>query len=55
LRFWFVSHGAPDQHDNVRRQHQTILAAVRKRDPKAAETSMRVHMESLRQNIAALL
>ena len=55
LRFWFVYHGAPDQHDNVRRQHQTILAAVRKRDPKSAETSMRVHMESLRQNIAALL
>jgi DNA-binding GntR family transcriptional regulator len=55
LRFWFVSHGAPDQHGSMRREHQTILAAVHKRDPKAAETSMRVHMESLRQNIAALL
>jgi DNA-binding GntR family transcriptional regulator len=55
LRFWFVSHGAPDQHDRVRRQHEAILAAVRKRDPKAAEAAMRAHMESLRQNIAALL
>jgi DNA-binding GntR family transcriptional regulator len=55
LRFWFVSHGAPDQHDRVRRQHEDILAAVRKRDPKAAEAAMRVHIESLRQDVAALL
>lgn len=55
LRFWLVSHGAPDQHDHVRRQHEAILAAVRKRDPKAAEAAMRAHMESLQQNIAALL
>jgi GntR family transcriptional regulator, rspAB operon transcriptional repressor len=55
LRFWFVSRGAPDQHDHVRRQHEAILAAVRKRDPKAAEAAMRAHMESLQQNIAALL
>jgi DNA-binding GntR family transcriptional regulator len=39
----------------MRRQHEAILAAVRKRDPKAAEAAMRAHMESLRQNIAALL
>jgi DNA-binding GntR family transcriptional regulator len=55
LRFWFVSHGAPDQHDRVRRQHQAILAAVRKRDPKTAEAAMRAHMGALRENIAALL
>jgi DNA-binding GntR family transcriptional regulator len=55
LRFWFVSHGLPDRHDGVRRQHEAILAAVRKRDPTAAEAAMRAHMESLRQNIAALL
>jgi GntR family transcriptional regulator, rspAB operon transcriptional repressor len=55
LRFWFVSHGAPDQHDRVGRQHEAILATVRKRDPKAAEAAMRAHMESLRQSIAALL
>lgn len=55
LRFWFVSHGAPDRHDHVRRQHEAILAAVRKRDPKAAETAMRAHINSLRQDIAGLL
>jgi DNA-binding GntR family transcriptional regulator len=55
LRFWFLSHGAPDQYDGVRRQHEAILAALRKRDPKAAEAAMRAHMEALRHNIAALL
>ena len=55
LRFWLLSHGAPAQHDRVRRQHEAILAAVRKRAPEAAEAAMRVHMESLQQNIAALL
>jgi DNA-binding GntR family transcriptional regulator len=55
LRFWFVSHGAPSQHDRVRRQHEAVLAAVRKRDPKAAEAAMRAHIESLRQDIAAML
>jgi DNA-binding GntR family transcriptional regulator len=55
LRFWFVFHGAPDQHDRVRRQHEAILAAVRRRDPKAAEAAMRAHLEWLRKNIALLL
>jgi GntR family transcriptional regulator, rspAB operon transcriptional repressor len=55
LRFWFVSHGAPDRHERVGRQHEAVLAAVRRRDQKAAEAAMRAHMESLRQRIAALL
>jgi GntR family transcriptional regulator, rspAB operon transcriptional repressor len=55
LRFWFVSHGPPDQYDRVRRQHEAVLAAVRNRDPKAAEAAMRAHIESLRQDITGLL
>ena len=55
LRFWFVYHGAPGQHDRVCRQHEAILAALRKRDSKAAEAAMRTHIESLQHQIAGLL
>ena len=55
LRFWFISLNAPGHHESVQDQHQAILAAVRSRDPDAAEAAMRRHIESFRQNVARCL
>ena len=55
LRFWFISLNAPGHHESVQDQHQAILAAVRRRDPDAAEAAMRHHIESFRQNVARCL
>ena len=55
LPFWFVSLGAPDQHERVHRQHEAVLVAIRKRDAEAAEAAMRAHIESFRGSISRLL
>ena len=55
LRFWFISLNAPAQYQSVYREHNTILTAIRQRDPARAETAMRGHIESFRTNVSRLL
>ena len=55
LRFWFVSPGTPDRYERACRQHEAILAAIRRREPDMAETAMRAHIESLRESMTRLL
>lgn len=55
LRFWFISLKAPGHHASVQDQHHAILAAIRDRDPQAAEESMRAHIEAFRRNVAQYL
>lgn len=51
LRLWFISLGAPDQQSRVHQEHQRIFDAVSRRDGNAAESAMRAHIESFRQNV----
>lgn len=55
LRFWFISLTAPDHHETVQAQHNSILSAIRERDADAAESAMRSHIESFRHNVARYL
>lgn len=53
LRFWFISLKAVGRHqERVQEQHESILAAIRKHDPLRAESAMRSHIESFRDNVA---
>lgn len=51
LRLWFISLKAGDHHENVQAQHEAILSAIRKHDPERAESAMRAHVESFRENL----
>jgi DNA-binding GntR family transcriptional regulator len=51
LRYWFVSLDKPGHHRNVQEQHEAILAAIKLRDPDAAEAAMRTHIEDFRNNL----
>ena len=55
LRFWFISLTAPNHHEAVQHQHDSILKAVRERDADAAEAATRGHIESFRRNVARYL
>lgn len=55
LRFWFISLNEPRQYQSVHEQHQTIFAAIRKREPDKAEAAMRHHIESFRTNVSKFL
>lgn len=55
LRFWFISLTAPDHHEAVQDQHDSILQAIRARDADAAEAAMHSHIESFRRNVARYL
>jgi GntR family transcriptional regulator, rspAB operon transcriptional repressor len=55
LRFWFISLTAPDHHEAVQDQHDSILQAIRARDTNAAEAAMRNHIQSFRHNVARYL
>jgi DNA-binding GntR family transcriptional regulator len=55
LRFWFISLNAPKQYESVRKEHATILEAIRQRDPGQAEAAMRKHIESFRENVSQFL
>lgn len=55
LRFWFISLNAPAQHESVQREHAAILEAISQRDPDAAESAMRYHIESFRSNVTQFL
>ena len=50
-RFWFLSLDRPGHHENVQKQHEAILRAIKARNPAAAEEAMRRHIEAFRQNI----
>jgi len=51
LRFWFISLNAPSHVQSVQDEHDAILAALKKRDPQAAERAMRRHIESFRMTL----
>jgi DNA-binding GntR family transcriptional regulator len=51
LRFWVISLNTPGHLQTVYDEHQAILTAICDRDPDAAETAMRVHIEDFRGNI----
>lgn len=51
LRLWFISLKAADHHENVQEQHEAILEAIRHHDPVRAESAMRAHIESFRDNM----
>lgn len=51
LRFWFISLSAPQHHEDVDRQHQGILNAIKARDADAAQQMVREHIESFRRNV----
>lgn len=51
VRFWFVSLRAPDHNARVCDQHDAIVAAIRARDPDAAEAAIRAHINDFQHNI----
>jgi DNA-binding GntR family transcriptional regulator len=55
LRFWFISLTDTSHHGAVQDEHRAILAAIRARDPAAAEAAMQFHIESFRKTIARYL
>jgi DNA-binding GntR family transcriptional regulator len=54
LRSWFLSLHEPMHYKSVHEQHQTILAAIRKRSPERAEAAMRRHLEAFRAQVSQL-
>lgn len=51
LRFWFISLRDPDHHRNVLSQHRAIVAALKSRQPDAAENAMREHILAFQRNV----
>jgi len=51
LRFWFISLQNPEQHRKVLEQHRALVAALRRRQPDAAEAIMRKHILAFRDNV----
>jgi GntR family transcriptional regulator, rspAB operon transcriptional repressor len=52
LRIWFISLNDPEHLDRVHREHESIVAALIRRDVSAAKSAMRKHILSYRQNIS---
>lgn len=51
IRFWFISLRTPDHDLRVCEQHAAIVEAIRQRNPDAAETALRQHIQAFRHNI----
>jgi DNA-binding GntR family transcriptional regulator len=51
LRFWFISLQDPAHHRKVLEQHRAIVAALRRRDPDAAEAAMHEHILAFQGNV----
>jgi len=51
LRFWFISLRDPDHHRSVLAQHRAIVAALKRRQPDAAENAMREHILAFQRNV----
>ena len=51
LRFWFISLRDPDHHRSVFAQHRAIVAALKSRQPDAAENAMREHILAFQRNV----
>jgi DNA-binding GntR family transcriptional regulator len=47
LRQWFLSLSDPERQRDVLEEHDAVVRALEARDPVAAETSMRAHIDSL--------
>jgi DNA-binding GntR family transcriptional regulator len=55
LRFWFISLNRPGHHQSVHQQHESVLAAIKDRDPDRAQNAMRTHIEAFRTNLVESL
>jgi len=51
LRLWFISLTAKDHQTRVHEEHRKIFHAISHRDSGAAETAMRFHIDSFRENV----
>jgi len=51
LRFWFISLQDPVHHRKVLEQHRALVAALRARQPDAAEIAMREHILAFQGNV----
>ncbi len=51
LRFWFISLQHQEHHLKVLAQHRAIVAALRSRNPDAAEAAMREHIHAFQANV----
>jgi len=51
LRFWFISLRDPSHHRSVLAQHRAIVAALKSRQPDAAENAMREHILAFQRNV----
>jgi len=51
LRFWFISLRDPDHHRSVLAQHRKIVAALKSRQPDAADDAMREHILAFQRNV----
>jgi DNA-binding GntR family transcriptional regulator len=54
LRVWALPLHVPMQHESTHAQHETIFAAIRKRDPDRAEAAMRQHLEAVSAHLSRL-
>jgi DNA-binding GntR family transcriptional regulator len=51
LRLWFISLATSGHQARVHEEHQRIFDAISHRDVDAAQTAMRLHIDSFRQNV----
>ncbi len=51
LRFWFISLQDQEHHRHVLDQHRALVAALRARQPDAAEAAMREHILAFQGNV----
>jgi DNA-binding GntR family transcriptional regulator len=51
LRLWFISLATSGHQARVHEEHQRIVDAISHRDVDAAQTAMRLHIDSFRQNV----
>jgi DNA-binding GntR family transcriptional regulator len=51
LRLWFISLATSGHQARVHEEHQRIFEAISHRDVDAAQTAMRLHIDSFRQNV----
>jgi DNA-binding GntR family transcriptional regulator len=51
LRLWFISLATSGHQARVHEEHQRIFDAISHRDVDSAQTAMRLHIDSFRQNV----
>ena len=55
LRFWFITLSETEQLKRVEREHRKVFKAIEARDPEAAASAIRAHIESFRRAIVKAL